>query len=514
MSGIERNPARSASVEYDLVVIGGGIVGAMTLLEASRAGYRCALLERDDFGGATSLNSLRIVHGGLRYLQKLDLKRFFLSVSERRWLMSVFSELTTTLPCLMPLYGDGLRRPSVLRAALLANDLLSAHRNTGVPKGSRIPGGKLVGTAQVKRLFPLANDEGLQGGAVWSDGCLRDSQRLIMETLLWACERGAVALNYMEATALSTEGPRVSGVTGRDVITGSAYDFRASMVINATGPWSRQLASAFDRDIPALFRKSIAWNVLFDRPPLSEHAVAVSARGRGRHVFFAHQMNQKLLVGTGHAAAPEDQAEPRAGDAELSDFIAELNAAVPGLALKKRDTLRVFSGFLPAQPANPDRLTTRDMVHDHGLDGGPRGLYSVAGIKLTTAHALAHRLIRLITHREKSRKRVPLPALESRSIREIPVVTDFETAARAKQALMDIVASESVVHLEDLLFRRLNLIARPDLAIELAPEISSWIGWEAERSRTEIEKIRHWIENESAHVANLSGEPRRAAQGT
>jgi glycerol-3-phosphate dehydrogenase len=126
MGIITRDPVGAVRGRYDLIVVGGGIYGVMILLEASRRRLNALLVERDDFGGQTSFNSLRIIHGGLRYLQTLDLHRFRESVSERQWFLRTFPDLIRPLPCLMPLHGDGLRRPPVLRAALAANDFLSS----------------------------------------------------------------------------------------------------------------------------------------------------------------------------------------------------------------------------------------------------------------------------------------------------------------------------------------------------------------------------------------------------
>ena len=99
---IARRPAASAARAYDLVVVGGGIHGVALAFEASRRGYRAVLLERADFGGGTSWSSLRIVHGGLRYLQSLDLRRFRESAAEQRWFLRHFPDLVRPLPCLMP----------------------------------------------------------------------------------------------------------------------------------------------------------------------------------------------------------------------------------------------------------------------------------------------------------------------------------------------------------------------------------------------------------------------------
>ena len=123
---ITRNPEAMASEQFDVVVIGGGIVGVCTLLEASRRGLKALLIEAEDFGGATSWNSLPIVHGGLRYLQNLDIQRFRRSVREQAWWMQHFPELIEPLPCVMPLYNTGLRRTQVMRMALKLNDLVAA----------------------------------------------------------------------------------------------------------------------------------------------------------------------------------------------------------------------------------------------------------------------------------------------------------------------------------------------------------------------------------------------------
>src|SRR5690606_21038054 len=110
---LQRDPEGASSCSFDLIVLGGGIYGAMVQLEAARRGIRSLLLERGDFGGATSANHFRIVHGGLRYLQSLDLPRFREAVAERRWWLRTFPDLVEPLRCVMPLYGEGLRRAAV-----------------------------------------------------------------------------------------------------------------------------------------------------------------------------------------------------------------------------------------------------------------------------------------------------------------------------------------------------------------------------------------------------------------
>ena len=170
MTSMDRNHSASAEKRYDVIIIGGGIYGAALALTASRMGLTNLLVEKNDFGGATTYNHLRTVHGGLRYLQTLDMPRFFESVSERHWFMKEFPNLTKPLPCLMPLYGNGPYKPSIFRVALTLNDVLSRKRNNEVQPGQELKNGHVISPDQVIGHFPLVDRIGLKGGAVWYDG--------------------------------------------------------------------------------------------------------------------------------------------------------------------------------------------------------------------------------------------------------------------------------------------------------------------------------------------------------
>ncbi|MBP2676000.1 MAG: hypothetical protein H6Q84_2840, partial [Deltaproteobacteria bacterium] len=287
MAAIRRDPRSAAKERYDVIVAGGGIYGVMLACEGSRRGLKTLLVEMDDFGGATSANSLRIIHGGLRYLQTLDLPRFRESVAERRWFLSNFPRMIRTLPCLMPLYGDGLRRPSIFRVALFLNDFLG--RPPGdVPSrsGRELPPGEVIDPEQVKRIFPAVDTKGLKGGAIWHDAFMPDPQRVLVAILRKACARGATALNYMEAVELLRDGNTAAGIKAADRENGELYDYLAPVIINAAGPWCESLAGRFGSRRPELFRRSVAWNVLLDRKPVSDHALAVKPNLPDAQTYF------------------------------------------------------------------------------------------------------------------------------------------------------------------------------------------------------------------------------------
>ena len=459
-AALERRPEDAAAGHYDLIVVGGGIYGVALSLEAARRGYRSLLLERDDYGGATSWANLRIVHGGLRYLQSLDLPRFFQSVRERRWFLRHFPDLVRPLPCLMPLYDRGLRKPAVLRLALGLNDLLSMRRNSGVPAAVRLPRGRVVDARETAALFPGVDRSGLVGAALWHDAVMLSPERLMMEMLHWACACGSTTLNYVEAQGLVTEAGAVRGVLARDRVSGQSLRFHADRVVNAAGPWSRAFAARCDRDLPALFCPALAFNLLLDHPPMAEVAVAIEPRRPGSRTYFLLPWKGRMLAGTCHAAAPAGATEPVVAGEQLTRFLDDLNDAVPSLGLTARNVLHVYAGLLPARTEGDSEPARHAVIHDHGAHGGPRGLFSISGVKFTTARAVAETALRLVFAQQgfnqARRMARPPPLLDLgddpiRSARSL-----FDEPSTAARALAAITEQEAVIDLEDLLLRRID----------------------------------------------------------
>lgn len=505
MAKIIRDPVSAAKVTYDLIVLGGGIYGAMLSLEASRRRLRPLLLERDDFGAATSFNSLRIVHGGLRYLQNLDLHRFRESVSERRWFLKTFPGLVKPMPCLMPLYGRGLYRPSVLRAALCLNDVLSRKRNQDVHPDRHLPPGKVIDANQTRAIFPSVDECGLKGGAIWHDACMPDSQRLLVEILRWACTLGATTLNYVEAQELVKNNQDVVGVMAVDRESGGVHEYRARIVVNAAGPWCRAVAARFHQDEPALFKPSIAWNVLFKKEALSDHALAVTPKKPGGRTYFMVPWKGKLFVGTGHAPWFQGTTErPRPSTEQLQGFLNDLNLAVPGLELSSDDILRFVAGLLPTKKIGTTDLTTREVILNHADYGGPQGLYSISGIKFTTARLVAEKTLNQIFPERRTTTAEPVrdnfkPPESTRDGRGLfpfdwhPDDEDTEW----KNDLRMIIDEESAQHLDDLIMRRTSLWDSPSRAIEVASFVSKLFDWDESRCHKEIERLIETISNSS-----------------
>lgn len=481
----QRDPEAAAETTYDLTVIGGGVYGIALCLEAARRGFSTLLIESGDYGGATSWNSLRILHGGLRYLQTLDLSRFRESVIARRWWLQTYPELVRPLGCVMPLHGRGLKRPAILRLALTANHLLSATRNRGVRADRHLDRGGIIQASELERSFPSFDLTGAKAGALWYDAMMPSSERVLMEMLRWADACGAVSLNYMRATRLLTRGSKVTGVVCRDLIGEREVRFSTRIAVSCVGPWSRRFLRDLGDDAPDIFRPSLALNLLLDRDSLRHQALAISSRGESSRAFFLCPWEGRILAGTFHAALPErspsDLREIR--ERSVGQFLDQLNAAAPSLELTADDVLHVQAGELPAESVGSTALATRPIVRHLGDQGGLEGLFVVSGVKFTTArqvalHTLA-RLSRLLDSPPVSPPRIDRPA-----VRPIPEWQEFEQQVaaepeRSAAAVAELVREESVHTLDDLLLRRTPwwAVGQPELAARAAT-VARLLGWE------------------------------------
>jgi len=453
---IIRDFAAATGREFDLVIVGGGIYGVSLLQQAARCGLSACLCEARDFGSGTSWNSLRIVHGGLRYLQTMDLPRFFQSVAARRRMAQQFPSLLRPLRCVLPLYGEGLKRVSVMRVALWINDLLSAQRDAGLSEALRLPAGGVLDAEATRRECGWVRGEQLQGAAYWSDYAMVSSERIIIELLHDACRHGAVALNYAPVQEVTINAGVARGVLVRDAITGKERTIAARTVVNCAGPRVRELARGNGGDTVRLFRPSLAFNILLDVALPGDSALAVAPPQRGAPILFVVPQPGSTLAGTMHLPRSVDTVEAVPTEAELEHFLTLLNAAIPGLNARRHNICRIFAGLLPAAAGLSAKLAKRAVLEDHGKAGGCKGLYSVSGVKFTTANNVAREILERFIgcHPDDEVSAAPLA-------QETAVLTDARSLwtlddATLSELLERVANEEAVRNLEDLVLRRTN----------------------------------------------------------
>ncbi len=479
---IVRNPLGAQQREHDVIIVGGGIHGITLALEAGRRGLKTLLLEKGDFGEQTSFNSLKIIHGGLRYLQSLDLQRFRESVGERSWFLRHYPHRVFPLPCFMPLYGQGARRPLVFRAALLMNHLLSLKKNAGLDSEHTLSMGKVVGVNACRKIFPMLDCKGLKGGAVWYDAFMPDSQLLIMDLLSAACDLGTMPLNYVQAKDVRTDSQgRVCGVSAVDKESGKVYEYHAGLVINAAGPWCRIFLNGLRGDKEELFRPFLMWNALFTRKALSRYALAVQGREKGSRLFFITPWKGKIFAGTAHEPWSGEPERPLPTSEQIHVFIRELNNAVPGLHVERDDIGRIFAGLVPGTVAGGITPTRKEVIIDHGSEGGPSGLYSVGGIKFTTARLVAEKIL----------TGVGLGSAEQSIPRgKLYVSPEWDDPQILEKFARVLAEDSSIVHLDDLVLRRSTLWERGEEALGIVTQLSDLFPWDDKRKSWEIRKCR------------------------
>ncbi len=495
---IRRDPQELARISHDLVIVGGGVFGIMLGMEASRRNLRWLLLEQGDFGGETSYHHHRILHGGLRYLQSLDLGRFRQSVQERKWFLKTYPNFTTPLPCLMPLYGEGLKRPVIFQVALGLNNLLSSGRNRGLDAGQMLPDGKLVSAEETQRLAPGISGTGLKGGAIWYDGSILENQRILMETLRWGCAQGGNALNYVRAESLSLSDTGGLRVRARDVEKDEIHTFQGRHIINAAGPWCREVARRFDAASKAIASDGVLmWNLLVDRLPPSRHALALFSKSKAGGAYFLHPWKDKMLIGTGQMPWTERQGVKMPGAAVLSDFIQDINGLMPELKLKKTDILRVFAGVVPGNAKG--ELRKEDILYKHSRHGGPEGLYSLSGVKFTTARAVADKALSSVFPGHPRMSDSEFHACWSPDWKRGIFPLDWEGSLAPSEvldSLDQIRLEESVLHLDDLLLRRCSLGDNPARVLPIIEAVGERFAWDPQRLQLEMQRVRQTLKGE------------------
>lgn len=393
---------------FDLLIIGAGVHGAITAWDAAQRGLSVALIERDDFGGATSANSLKTVHGGLRYLQDADLGLVRRMIHERSALLRVAPHLVHPMPIVMPTYNQLMKHKLVMGLALVVNDLFGLDRNHDLDPDHQLPPSRVISREECLDLLPGISAGGITGGVVWYDGQMYNTERLTLAFIQSASANGAVVANYLEAVDYLSDGETVCGVKVKDTLSAEEFEIRAKLVINAAGPWvDRLLQRVPDRTIEPKFHHSLAMNLVTrqfipgiaagipSRPRDENGARPVSSKSR---MLFISPWRDYSLVGTFHKHYQGDLDAFAVREDTIAQFIEETNGAYPEARLCVEDVRFVHKGFLPEIPGDGTgdvKLVRRGQVYDHQREDGILGLITVVGVKYTSARSTAEQAVDL-----------------------------------------------------------------------------------------------------------------------
>jgi glycerol-3-phosphate dehydrogenase len=398
--------------EFDVLVLGAGVYGAAIARLAAMQGMKVALVERGDFGGATSRNSAKLLHGGLRYVQHLDLPRIRESVAAQRAWRCAAPHLTRPLRCLIPTYGFGTRGPLALAGGILAYELVASNRNRGVPPRLKLPHGGVMSRRALLQTYPMLERADVTGGAYWYDAQMLDATRLTFECISDAHRAGAVVVNHAEAVSLLVASNTVSGAVVRDGLSGKEIEVKARLTVNATGPWVNEVLAALSmpnaQKVPlAAVARNV--NIVTRRVLNGEDGIGVGSRqasdaavGKSNRLFFITPWQDCSIIGTWHDAFRGNPDTVHISRSEVQSYLEEVNEALPYAGLRLEDVRSVHVGVTPGTEDESSRAKRPSFVIHEGAEG-LEGLCSIAGIKYTTAPTEARKLVYFLSTRLASR---------------------------------------------------------------------------------------------------------------
>jgi glycerol-3-phosphate dehydrogenase len=372
---------------FDVVVVGGGIIGCGIARDAALRGLRVALIEKRDFGSGTTAASTRIVHGGLRYLEMLDFRLVRLDLRERETLLRIAPHLVRPLEFLIPFFrGDGTSALK-LRAGLAMYDALSYDKN--LPSRRWLPAVDARGADRA-----LTRDD-VRGAAAYYDARVDSPERLALENVVDAEQHGAVAVNYCAAISTTVEHGRVSGVRVRDEIDGNQASVAARAVVNATGAWFERVAAALTARQPHRIRTTKGIHIVC--PPLTDRALVLFSRV-DRRLLFAIPRRGLTWIGTTDTDFDGDPADARATREDVAYLLDSVHAVFP--ALDRRDVLYTTAGVraLVRRGGSASSVSRMHKIVE-GEPVGPTGMISVLGGKITGYRAIAEEATDLVCQR-------------------------------------------------------------------------------------------------------------------
>jgi glycerol-3-phosphate dehydrogenase len=400
--GVQRDLPSLARARFDVLVVGGGIVGACVARDAALRGLSVALVDRGDFGGGISWNSLKIIHGGLRSLQGLDFSQARQFVRERRAWLRIAPHLVEPLSFVVPTRGYGRESAMLMRAGLALNDAVSSDRNEGIAPSRRLPSGRALSQGEMRGLAPGTFD-GYTGGALFHDAQLYSAERLVMAVLDDAVRAGATIANYVEAVGPLRDGDALAGVVAADRLGGVSFDVRAAMVVNAGGAGAAAVADRLTgRAGGAPPMTGIALNLLLagDASVTTAFAIAATDEGKMRRLFVV-PWRGRTIVGTAHYACERMPASENELEPYVERFMREVAAAWPARAITRESVLLVHAGMQPlphGAPGSKSHGPPEHKIIDHARAGMPQVLTAI-GPKLTTSRAMAEELTDVVSAR-------------------------------------------------------------------------------------------------------------------
>jgi len=442
--------------QFDVAIIGGGITGVSLAREAAGRGLRTVLVESDDFGSGTSAATTKYIHGGIRYLEQYDIAVVRESLRERRILALGAPHLVEQTRFIMPAWRWSKPPTALIGAGVGLYDLLSFDRNRDAPPNLRIPHPRWMSRKKLLAAVPWLDAQGLQGAFAYHDTLNVHPERLLLAYAKSAVAAGALLLNHVSVDGFifaepvrDTLGGRleVRGLKVTDRLTGDIGEVRASVVVNAAGPWIDRVLSTVGRATGVGVERSKGVHIL-TRPLGGPGRVsdAVFARARsGQHVIVSPWAGGSF-IGPTDTPIDGDESSVVVNPDDVQLILDTVNSTMSDVEspLTQRDVELATVGVRPlirrdrpgdaADSSNPTYSASRAHEFYHHADRGIDNLWTIGGGKWTTARATAEQMVeKLLRHELRGVK------VRSFSTRRVAAAGAFAWAEDAEPYLVDVV---------------------------------------------------------------------------
>lgn len=371
-----KNRFESTKSGYDVVIVGGGVNGLGTAWDAALRGFKVLLVEKGDIGSGTSSWSSRMIHGGLKYLEKYDVPLVRESLKEREWLVKSAPHLVRELRFIIPFYKNNQNSAMILRLGMIAYDILSFDKS--------LKSFEFFSRKKILEKEPGLNPKDLKGGCAYSDAQVDYSERLCYEIALAAKEAGAEILTHVKAIDLNISNGKVNSIKIKDELSGEEVDVPTKIVINDAGPWIDDVWPKEHISLPRM-----------NGGTKGTHLVLHSFPGAPSDAFYyesddARPMmvipwKDRYLIGSTDIPFVGDLDTASATQDEYDYILYETNKVLPEAKLTKKDVIYAYTGVRPlpySEGSKVSDITRRHKIVDH--KDKYDGLYTLVGGKLTT----------------------------------------------------------------------------------------------------------------------------------
>jgi len=465
MLKLSRHIESNSTDPFDIIIIGGGITGAAVAYTASSMGYKTALFEKNDYGGATSAATSKLIHGGLRYLANFELGLVRESLRERLILGNIAPNFVYPLPFLFPIYG-GIFNILKMQVGLNLYDILSFDKSKTWDKSKALQNHTSYNSIETTKIEPNIVTENLQQSLLFYDYQSIAPERLTLAFLKSAVQKGAVISNYAKVESFIQNQNRIEGVVVRDLIHQTEKEFKAKIIVNCAGTWADEILKKVSEQSSTAHKVKRSEGIHIITKKIAENHVVSLQTKSGKHLMIMPWRNHSIIGTTDkeYLGEPDQYKVSKQG---IDELLTEVNEHYK-VKLTYADVQFAYGGLRPLidNPSENSYNASRKFeLYDHAKVN-LNGLITVEGGKYTTSRHLAHEVLKLIQKKWQVTMQKDKTAKNYLYGCEIPNVTQFLTSQHQKY--------DAHFNPKTVEYISKNYGTQSDIIFQLAQENEAW----------------------------------------